>query len=134
MLEISKYNALITSCPSQKVLDLIANKWVVLIIHALEQDTKRFSDLQRQVDGITQKMLTQTLRNLECDGIVGRKVYPVVPPKVEYYLTPLGQTLTEPLRSLCGWAEKHMGEVEEARHRYHGDNQFLAIKIEKAAN
>jgi len=105
-------------CPSRQVLDLIADKWTAIIIYRLSQGTKRYSELQREINGISQKMLTQTLRGLERDGIVERKVYAVIPPMVEYSLTPLGETLIEPLCKLCKWAETHIPEVEAARTRY----------------
>jgi DNA-binding HxlR family transcriptional regulator len=102
-------------CASRKVLERIADKWTALIIHVLSDGTKRHSELRRQISGVSQKMLTQTLRSLENDGLVERKVYPVVPPKVEYSLTPLGRSLIEPLESICHWAEAHLGELESAR-------------------
>ncbi|KJH70645.1 winged helix-turn-helix transcriptional regulator [Aliterella atlantica] len=113
--EISVCNA---QCPSRQVLDLIADKWTAIVIYCLSKGTKRYSELQREIGGISQKMLTQTLRSLERDGIVSRMVYPVVPPMVEYSLTPLGETLIEPLCQLCKWAETHIPEVEAARNRY----------------
>ncbi len=79
--------------------------------------TKRHNELRRAIDGVSQKMLTQTLRSLENDGLVARKVYPVVPPMVEYSLTPLGKSLTEPLEAICLWAEKHLPELQAARAR-----------------
>lgn len=106
------------NCPSRQVLALIANKWTAIIIYCLSQGTKRYSELQREISGISQKMLTQTLRSLERDGIVKRQVYAVVPPMVEYSLTPLGKTLIEPLCNLCEWAESHIPEVEAARQHY----------------
>jgi DNA-binding HxlR family transcriptional regulator len=102
-------------CGSRKVLDRIADKWTALIIHVLSTGTKRSGELRRAIAGISQKMLTQTLRSLEEDGLVERKVYPVVPPMVEYSLTPLGKTLTEPLEAICHWAEKHLDKLEAAR-------------------
>ena len=104
-------------CPSRMVLDRIADKWTALIIHVLSAGVLRHSELRRQVSGVSQKMLTQTLRSLENDGLVERKIYPVVPPKVEYRLTPLGKTLIEPLEAICQWAEKHLPELEAARNR-----------------
>src|SRR4029450_323358 len=83
-------------CPSRLVLDRIADKWTALIIQVLAHGTKRYAALQREIGGISQKMLTQTLRSLERDGLVQRKVYPVVPAKVEVALTKLGRTLIEP--------------------------------------
>jgi len=106
------------NCATRKVLDLIADEWTVFVVYALADGTRRYSQLQREVHGISQKMLTQTLRNMERDGMVERKVYPVVPPMVEYSLTELGQTLIEPLSAIGRWAEEHLGEVEQARAQY----------------
>ena len=111
----SVFNA---KCGSQRVLDLIADRWTALVIYALAEGTQRYSELQRTIGGVSQKMLTQTLRNLERDGLVKRQVYPVVPPKVEYTLTPIGQTLIEPLRAICKWAEEHLRDLEQARARH----------------
>lgn len=109
----------IANCPVQRVLESIADKWSVIVIYALSrQETIRYSELQRLIGGISQKMLTQTLRKLERDGLVVRHVYPVVPPRVEYSLTPLGHTLTEVLKSICEWAAVHWDEIEAARVRY----------------
>ncbi|MBV9107803.1 MAG: helix-turn-helix transcriptional regulator [Gemmatimonadetes bacterium] len=102
-------------CGSRQVLDLIADKWAVIVIYVLARGTRRFGELQRTVGGVSQKMLTQTLRGLERDGLVERKVFPVIPPRVEYSLSPLGETLVAPLSSLCRWAEEHFWEVERAR-------------------
>src|SRR5437870_6561631 len=104
-------------CPSRLVLDRIADKWTALIIQLLSKKTMRYAELQREIGGISQKMLTQTLRSLERDGLVDRKVYPVVPPKVEYSLSRLGRTLIEPLRALCRWSEKHLPELQANRAR-----------------
>src|SRR5689334_13430971 len=82
---------------AQLALELVADKWTILLIHALKGGTKRYSELQREVEGISQRMLIFTLRNMERDGLITRTVYPVVPPKTEYTLTPLGETLWEPL-------------------------------------
>jgi DNA-binding HxlR family transcriptional regulator len=97
------------------VLGRIANKWTALIICGLANGPKRHRELQRQLQGISQKMLTQTLRRLERDGLIERTVYPTVPPKVEYSLTTLGQTLIDPLRALHNWAELHVEELRAAR-------------------
>jgi DNA-binding HxlR family transcriptional regulator len=105
-------------CGAQEVLELIANKWTALVIYVLARGTKRHAELRREIDGVSQKMLTQTLRNLERDGLVRRTVYPVVPPRVEYALTPLGRTLIEPLGALCHWSERHFEELRQARERY----------------
>lgn len=115
----SEPEVFIADCPTQRVLETIADKWSVIIIYALsQQETRRYSELQRLIGGISQKMLTQTLRKLERDGLVERHVYPVVPPKVEYALTPVGETLTELLKAICNWAEVHLDEIETARVRY----------------
>lgn len=115
-----KANVLDATCPSRRALDLIADKWTVLVIYALSRGTKRYSELHRAIDGITQKMLTQTLRNLENDSLIERTVYPVVPPMVEYNLTPLGTTLIEPLCALCKWAEENLPALEKARAQKNG--------------
>lgn len=106
-----------SQCPSRLVLDRIADKWTALIIQILSKGTLRYAALQREIGGISQKMLTQTLRSLERDGLVRRTVHPVVPPKVEYSLTRLGRTLIEPLHSLCRWSEKHLHELQANRAR-----------------
>ena len=104
------------NCGSRRVLNLIADRWTALVIYALDHETRRYSELEQMIGGISQKMLTQTLRRLERDGIVARTVYPVVPPHVEYALTPLGATLIAALRLLCQWAQENLGAVEAARH------------------
>jgi DNA-binding HxlR family transcriptional regulator len=111
-------NVFVLGGRSRRALELIADKWAVLILYALSGGTMRHYRLHREIEGISQKMLTKTLRRLERDGLVGRKVYPVVPPKVEYSLTPLGQSLIDILAGLCQWAEKHIEEVEAARRDY----------------
>jgi DNA-binding HxlR family transcriptional regulator len=103
------------SCPSRAVLTLICDKWTALIIRSLAARTLRYNELQREVAGISQKMLTQTLRALEEDGVIARKVYPVIPPMVEYSLTPLGRTLVKPLHGICLWAEKYVPKIEAHR-------------------
>src|SRR5205814_10541150 len=104
-------------CPSRIVLDRIADKWTALIIQVLANGTRRYAALQREIGGISQKVLTQTLRSLERDGLVLRKVHPVVPPKVEYSLTRLGRTLIDPLHALCRWSERHLSELQANRSR-----------------
>ncbi len=99
------------ACPSRRVLDLIANKWTVLVIYALARGIRRPGRMLREIEGISQKMLTQTLRALERDGFVARSVFPEVPPRVEYDLTPLGRSLKEPLTAICRWAEAHGDEL-----------------------
>jgi len=105
-------------CPTRQVLDRIADKWTVLIIRRLSNGTLRFAQLRRAVDGISQKVLTNTLRGLERDGIVTRRIYASVPPKVEYSLTTLGRSLCGLVEGICGWAEANMKLVEGAREVY----------------
>lgn len=102
---------------AQLALNLVSDKWTIMIIHSLIKRTMRFSELQREIDGISQRMLIFTLKNMERDGLLTRKVYPVVPPKTEYSLTPLGETLWEPLHNLCLWAEKYFDHVLECRRK-----------------
>jgi DNA-binding HxlR family transcriptional regulator len=92
-----------SKCPAEITLAVIGGRWKVIILYQLFQGVKRFSELQRAIKGVTQKMLTQQLRELERDGIVGRTVYPQVPPKVEYRLTPLGETLAPVVEEMCKW-------------------------------
>jgi DNA-binding HxlR family transcriptional regulator len=108
------------ACPARALLDRIANKWTTMIIGTLGEAgaAVRFSDLRRSINGISQKMLTQTLRDLERDGLVVREIFPVIPPRVEYSLTPLGRTLDDPLRALSQWAERHMSEVHAAQRSF----------------
>ncbi|MGH3347702.1 MAG: winged helix-turn-helix transcriptional regulator [Nocardioides sp.] len=105
-------------CPSRRVIDRIGDRWSVLVILVLKNGTQRYGDLARTIGGVSQKMLTQTLRGLERDGIVTRTVYAEVPPKVEYDLTDLGRSLLGPVESLTEWATTHMGEVGKARAGY----------------
>ncbi len=106
-------------CPSRLILDRIADKWTTLIIGILAQaEHRRFNELRRMIGGISQKMLTQTLRDLERDGLVKRTIYPEIPPRVEYKLTPLGRTLCGPLGSVTQWAHDHMEEVKRAQEEF----------------
>lgn len=106
------------NCPTRHALDRIADKYTVLVIVFLQGRPRRFNELQRVITGISQKVLTQTLRSLERDGLVTRTVYPEVPPHVEYALTPLGTTLIEPLAALRNWAETHIESVTAAQTHY----------------
>ncbi len=105
-------------CPTRHALDRIADKYTVLIIVFLQESPRRFNELQRMITGISQKVLTQTLRSLERDGLITRTVYAEVPPRVEYALTPLGRTLIEPLAALRNWAETHIDTVLTAQTEY----------------
>ncbi|WP_280242252.1 winged helix-turn-helix transcriptional regulator [Nocardia abscessus] len=102
-------------CPTREVLDHIAGKWTVLIIDALADGTMRYTDLRHRIDGISQKMLTQTLRQLETDGFITRTVHPTVPPRVEYTLTELGHSLRTPIAALREWIETNINRIEAAR-------------------
>lgn len=102
----------------RQTLDLVANKWVVAAVYVLSHGTKRYGELQREIGNISQRMLTRTLRDLERSGLVHREVYPVVPPKVEYSLTPLGETLSDVLKKLCDWSIARFSEVEAAKADY----------------
>jgi DNA-binding HxlR family transcriptional regulator len=107
------------TCRAQEILTRIGDKWSLHVIHVLSADgTLRFGVLLRRVPGISQRMLTVTLRGLERDGLVHRTMYPEVPPRVEYAVTPLGATLREIVRSLVVWSSAHLAEVDAARARY----------------
>lgn len=107
------------TCSCRDVLDLVGSKWSVLVIGKLQERTHRFGELRRAVPGITQKMLTQTLRRLEYDGLVHREVLVQMrPPQVEYSLTELGRTITEPLEAIRVWSERHLPDVRAARVRF----------------
>ena len=118
-----KWNVYEKNCPTRLVLDRIADKWTVLIVIALTKKTKRFSELQREISGISQKMLTQCLRGMERDGLVSRKVYPTVPPKVEYTLTDLGITLVNVLSEIRLWSEGNIEKVLASQKQYDLDMQ-----------
>ncbi|WP_431925890.1 winged helix-turn-helix transcriptional regulator [Nonomuraea jabiensis] len=105
-------------CDVRKILDRVADKWSLLVIALLDRRTMRFSELRRAIDGVSQRMLTVTLRQLERDGLVIRTVYPVVPPRVEYELTALGFSLHEVIKSLVVWTEEHQREISDARTAY----------------
>jgi DNA-binding HxlR family transcriptional regulator len=113
----SRGNVLDPNCPSRVVLDRIAEKWTGLVVLALGDETLRFGELRERIGGVAAKVLTQTLRNLERDGLVTRHVYAEVPPRVEYALTPLGRSLAEPLEVVQQWAERNVGKVMAARER-----------------
>jgi DNA-binding HxlR family transcriptional regulator len=105
-------------CATRRILDRIGDRWTVLIIGVLGEGDARFSQLRRRIEGVSQKMLTQTLRGLERDGIVRRTVYPEVPVRVEYALTDAGRTLLEPLRALQSWSIEHLGDVSASQNAY----------------
>ena len=99
------------NCPVEAAVDVFGGKWKALILWWLQQGTWRFAELRRQIPGITEKMLTQQLRELEADGIVDRRVYPTVPPKVEYSLTEYGRSLKRALRAICDWGRNHVERI-----------------------
>lgn len=111
-------NVLSRNCPSNSVLEMVAGKWQVLILYALRGGKRRYSELHHTVEGISQKMLTQTLRELERNGLVKRTSYPVVPPHTEYELTGLGASLEDIIHRLGGWAQANIRAVLEARQAY----------------
>ncbi|RBQ18335.1 transcriptional regulator [Spongiactinospora rosea] len=121
VLHGSPYSA---DCPTRRILDRIGDRWTVLIVGALWDGSARFSDLRRRIEGISQKMLTQTLRGLERDGLVHRTVHPEVPVRVEYTLTEAGRTLREPLRALQEWSIAHLGDVAASQEAYDQANQL----------
>jgi DNA-binding HxlR family transcriptional regulator len=112
------YDAYLATCPARRLLDRISDKWVSLILNALAGGPQRYSDLSRTIAGVSQKMLTQTLRTLERDGLVSRTVTPSVPVRVDYELTPLGVSLLPVMRAIKDWAETHIEEVTAAQGAY----------------
>ncbi|MGW6442164.1 winged helix-turn-helix transcriptional regulator [Lentzea sp. NPDC055074] len=112
------WSVLAATCPSRTSLARIANKWTAMAVSVLGNGRARFGDLKTRLDGISGKVLTETLRDLERDGLITRHVYAEVPPRVEYELTELGLTLHEPLLALCRWAEEHIAEVLLNRETY----------------
>jgi DNA-binding HxlR family transcriptional regulator len=109
-------NLFAEQCPSRDVLKHVTSRWGVLILVALQDGTHRFSDLRRKMGGVSEKMLAQTLQWLEADGFVNRKSYPVVPPHVEYSLTPLGHDVSEKVAALADWIEVNLPQVMASRN------------------
>lgn len=108
MPERAKLNAALTLCPATQVVQIIGGRWKLIILYQLQQNVQRYSDLQRRLPGVTPKMLTQQLRELEDDGIVHREVYRQVPPRVEYSLTPLGDSLRPVICAMIDWGLEHL--------------------------
>ena len=108
------YNVMSRTCPSRVVLHRIGARWTVFVVNALEHEPKRFVELKTHIQGVTPKVLTETLRTLERDGLVARTDYEESPPRVEYELTDLGRSLLEPLRAVRRWAEAHVPEIQAA--------------------
>lgn len=113
-------------CPVRDVLDHLGDKWTTLILIALAHRSLRFSDVRRAVPDISKRMLTQSLRELERDGLIERTVYPTKPPSVEYGLTALGESLLVPLANLVGWAERSHAAITKARARYDAEQPETA--------
>lgn len=110
------------NCPVRQLINIVGDKWTLPVLYILKQGTKRYSELQREIPGISKKMLTQTLRRLESDNILKRKIYPVVPPKTEYSLTAFGLKLIEPLEVLADWAIDHELELQQIYDRRSQNN------------
>lgn len=108
-------NVFAAECPTRQMLDRVGDKWTVLVVQTLDEGPMRFNGLKRRIGGVSQKMLAQTLRHLERDGLVSRHVFPTTPVTVEYALTPLGRTLVGALTPLVAWSEGRIGEVKAAR-------------------
>jgi len=113
-----RYDVLAEACPTRQVVNRIGDRWSLLVLYALEGGTLRFAELRRAVEGVTQKMLTQTLRLLERDGLVRREVFAAVPPRVEYSLTPLGRSLSVRIAGIREWAYANIADIEAARRDF----------------
>lgn len=122
-----EFDALNSNCPIRNVLDRLGDRWTVLILMTLGERTLRFSTLRREIEDISPRMLAQTLRHLEKDGLVSRHVYPTVPPRVEYSMTPLGQSFFTPLQHLIQWADEHHDQVRQAREAYVAPESYEAL-------
>ena len=120
-----------SSCRAREVLERIGDKWSLYVIHLLGGGTRRFSDLRRMIDGISQRMLTVTLRGLERDGLVARTVHPTVPPRVDYALTPMGHTLLDTVGALIEWADERLPEIDAARAAYDRRSAMLDASLNR---
>jgi DNA-binding HxlR family transcriptional regulator len=120
------FDAFVADCPSRKLLDRISDKWVTLVLVSLADGPLRFSQLSRRLAGVSQKMLTQTLRTLERDGLVTREVTASVPVRVDYELTDLGRSLLAPIAAIKAWAEEHMAQVQRAQDDYDREQEASA--------
>jgi DNA-binding HxlR family transcriptional regulator len=115
---MKRFDAFSAACPAREILASVANKWTVLVLAVLTDGTTRFNALRRRVQGVTQKALTQTLRDLERLGLVSRRIYAEVPPRVEYSLTALGHSLVKVLDNIREWTEHHAADVMLARQKF----------------
>jgi DNA-binding HxlR family transcriptional regulator len=122
----AEFDAFVADCPSRYLLDRISDKWVTLVLVSLADGPLRFSELSRQLAGVSQKMLTQTLRALERDGLLTRTVTAAVPVRVDYDLTGLGHSLLDPIKHVKAWAEDHVPDVREAQERYDRTQEGLS--------
>lgn len=116
-------NVLVPMCPSRGVLEHVTSRWGVLVLVTLLEGTHRFSELRRKVGGVSEKMLAQTLHTLEQDGFVLREAYPVIPPRVDYSLTPLGREVAGHVETLVDWIEDNLSRVMEARGQHEADKK-----------
>jgi len=121
------------SCPIRNVLDEVGNKWSLLVMLSLQGRRRRFMDVKRSIGDITQRVLAQALRKLERDGYVARQVYPTSPPTVEYWLTPMGKSLLEPMGKLVMWANQSFEEVMKSRQRFDAVKAATPAAREKQA-
>jgi DNA-binding HxlR family transcriptional regulator len=124
-------NPYASDCPTRMLLDRVADKWAVLVLGLLMNGPMRFNTLRRTVEGISQKMLSQTLKSLERDGLVNRKAIATVPVTVEYSATPLGLSLATPMDAIRLWAETHMDEVIANQQRYDADTAPMPVAAAK---
>src|SRR6266508_5361875 len=118
-----------SDCRVREVLDRVGDKWSLYVIEVLGGGTRRFRDLRRTIDGISQRMLTVTLRGLERDGLVARTVHPTVPPRVEYALTPMGCTLLDTVCALIAWTDEHLPHIDAARAAYDRRTALLSASL-----
>ncbi len=116
------------NCPTRDLLNLIADRWTVLVVYFLAQRPQRFNELLRKIEGISQRMLTVTLRRLEMEGLVTREVVPVSPPRVTYALTPLGESLVGLVQQIQEWAEAHADQASQARAQFMAQQQLTLEK------
>ena len=114
-------------CPIRDVLDRLGDRWTLLVLMELQSETLRFSAIKKRITDISPRMLAQTLRQLEYDGLIARKLYPTIPPKVEYRLTPLGQSMLKPVGALIDWASNNLDDVRAARAAYQPPEPQIAL-------
>jgi DNA-binding HxlR family transcriptional regulator len=109
-------DVMIAACPSRQILSHVTSRWGVLVLIALQRSTMRFSALRRRIGGVSERMLAQTLQTLEADGFVNRRAFDIMPPHVEYRLTPLGEEVATKVADLASWIEGNLGRIESANH------------------